>query len=131
MEITSFDLYLFTRLEPLKAVIDIVGFFILIGAAIGGIFLFLMHGPAYKDKDFDGVRPWFHRAYICIVLIGTCLLTAKITIPTTKEAAVIWLLPKLAKNERLVNMPDKALQLTEEWLMQTLKDLKNNAEDKK
>jgi len=53
-------------------------------------------------------------------------LILSVSIPTTKQATVIWLAPKVVRNEHIQNVPDKSLELLDKKLESWLKDMKED-----
>jgi hypothetical protein len=90
------------------------------GALMGSIFYF-MEGDVH---GWDRVKNWkspIKKLWAITAIFG--MLTAMT--PTTKQAAVIWLLPKVVNNEQVQAIPHKALRLLnkqmDEWLEDNLK----------
>jgi hypothetical protein len=52
-------------------------------------------------------------------------------IPTTEEMAAIYLLPKIANNEQVQQVPDKAMQLLNGKLDEWIADVRGEKKEKK
>ena len=94
-------------------------------AIISGI-LFTLMGAVYivnYDKAVEddrkvriAIKPWMY--LLSIVFSITTFLA--IIVPTTKQAAVIYCLPKIVNNEQVQEIPDKLLELSNTWLDETI-----------
>lgn len=89
-------IYLFTRLDVILSVTNGLILITVIGTIITNfIYIFpVCEGDIPKDH----VRPYKKANIFAAMCIGL-LLFIKVVIPTQKEAAAIYLLPKLAKSE--------------------------------
>jgi MFS superfamily sulfate permease-like transporter len=121
MEITMFDVWLFTRLDTIKHVSCFLSGFMFVTAIFWGcayIFEERMVGWCKKHKLFI-------RGYIVVFLVTTVL---AVLMPSTKEAAAIYLIPKIVNNEDVQELPGKLGQLVhgklDEWLDDLTKDKK-------
>ena len=91
---TWFDVYLFTRLDNINF------FFVMI------CMLSIVIGCITVLGEKMVKRGWIWFAAIALISgVLSCL------IPTTKEAAAIYLIPKLANNEQVHAIPENALKL--------------------
>jgi hypothetical protein len=105
----------------------------LIGLAVVTAALTLCFTIIYAVKwDVEGkeaVKGWLPKMkkFVIATLVFGFIAVA---VPNTKEAAVIWLLPKIVNNEQVQEVPNKALKLLnkrmDEWLEENLR-----LEDKK
>jgi hypothetical protein len=92
-----------------------------------GTVMYALEAESYRpSKNLKTWKPYLKNAWIGTVIFAIlCVAT-----PTTKQAAVIWLLPKIVNNEQVQAVPEKALKLLnkqmDEWLEENLK-----LEDKK
>ena len=113
---TWFDVYLFTRLDAIHGFFQ--GLMVVIGIFSGAAMLTLLLIGFIEECDelkHIGIRvakytiPAF---FFCVFMYGL--------IPTTKEFAAIYLIPKIANNEQVQQIPENALKLLnakfEEWL---------------
>ena len=99
-------IYLFTRLESFHGLMG--GLIVLSIVSIVGlnICFFLIQdkyifGEEIKKKYLPEITKWIKTSIVLLVL---CTIFS-ITIPTTKEAAVIYLLPKVVNNEQCQQIP--------------------------
>jgi hypothetical protein len=75
------------------------------------------HGPLedYKENTFR----WAKRAAVLVVML---FLTA-LLLPTTKQAAAIWLVPKVVNNEQVQRIAGNTLDRLEELSAEPLREL--------
>ncbi len=88
----------------LNSVLGVCSF--LLAFTIVTIVGFLMHMSDYGDDDGNG-KKWLKR----LAAIGVTLLLVLVVTPTTKQAAVIYLLPKIVNNTNVQALPTNALRL--------------------
>ena len=121
--ITPFQIYIFTRLDVLCRVF---GFMIVFGFILslfsGGLYL-----AAYDDDE--PVKKCAGRIckvclfMLCFGVLGTVL------VPSRKEAAAIWAVPKVVNNQQVQSIGTNTLNLAEmglEYLQQLLTEKKGN-----
>lgn len=96
----------------------IVALTIVSGIITGG-FIFTYIVDHFKQNEYQKMKGlaevgplWCKR----LLFIFGILLFLSICIPTTKQAAIIYCLPKIANNEQVQKIPDKILKLSNEWL---------------
>lgn len=113
----SSTLYWITRLDGLKDM--------LVGAAVMTMFgilalLFWVFTRAI-DEDKNLTTPVLRQAFF--VLVPMCFLLSVVFIltPTTKEAAFIWLAPKIYNNETVGKEAGEVYGLMKDWLKQQTK----------
>jgi len=121
MEITMFDVWLFTRLDIIRE-LSILLFCVML--IVGGI----LSGVRFIDEDemvtkWWNKHKWFIRGYIAIFLIASA---SMILMPSSKQAAAIYLIPKIVNNEDVQNLPGKLGQIAhgklDEWIEDLTKD---------
>ena len=113
-------IYFFTRLDSFNSLIKNL-IIISILSIIGLIIFFFLEQDSYVDGEIKNIYSpkiivWIKKIAVLLIL---CTIFS-VTIPTTKEAAVIYLLPKVIKNEQCQQIPTnfvKFLNLKmEKWL---------------
>jgi len=113
-------IYFFTRLDSFNSLIKNL-IFISFLSIIGLIIFFFLEQDSYVDGEIKNIYSpkiivWIKKIAVLLIL---CTIFS-VTIPTTKEAAVIYLLPKVIKNEQCQQIPTnfvKFLNLKmEKWL---------------
>ena len=63
------------------------------------------------------------------VIFGISLIFSIVT-PTTNQAAVIYCLPKIASNEQVQKIPNKLLELSNNWLDEMVEKTKDEVTEK-
>ena len=59
------------------------------------------------------------------ILIALIPLLLSILIPTTKQAAAIYFVPKVINNKQISKMPDKLVTLANSWMDEQIKSIKS------
>lgn len=119
--ITSWDIYWITRLDSVCMFLIAIGFVLLMLI----IFFPLIAEVALELEKQSIVK--------CELLLSASLLLVclcGVFVPSTKEFAAIYLIPKIANNEQMQKIPDNAAKLLnvkmEEWIKDTIKDKKED-----
>lgn len=104
-----FLLYLILRLDVFSHISNIA-------AIVAGI-IFAVTLIAYavnynNEKDKKASKPW--AINFGIVFIISLFFT--IAVPNTKQAAVVYCLPKIVNNEQVQKLPDNLLRLANRWI---------------
>ena len=118
--ITGWEIYWFTRLDPIRGLAGMT-------AVMGLIIFFLMFllYPAFCDifAHDDGKRKkslsWLARSQIAVFSATVLCAFAHALTPTTREMAAIKVIPMIANSEsmqKLGDVGDNMLDLANEWL---------------
>jgi len=111
---TGFDVYLITRCGAIQALFIVVA---IVSGVLGIIALAIE--VLDEDNELPPLKKWI--AASCIICgissVGAVLM------PDTKEAAAIYLLPKIANNEQVGAIPSKTLSVLEGKLDEWIKDM--------
>jgi len=118
MVITESTIYWITRLGSVKAGIQNSGsvmcvVFIILGVASAIVYL------AGNDFDNEHVSKWGEKWFprsVLLFLCGLLFIIASCFIPTTKEMCAIKVLPIIANNDEVQNLPNRVVELTNDWL---------------
>jgi hypothetical protein len=114
MEITGWQIYWVTRLENIGLMLFILAVPVLLLSAIWLVATVVERNErcwTCNEKRNHKVKwPLMTFLTAIAVLFTVCF------IPTTKEAAAIYILPKVANNEKVQAIPSKILTLADEWL---------------
>lgn len=112
--ISMWDIYWLTRLDGIR---DIFGITLIVIISIG---IGVLCGAPFLIDSWDKVKKSFKRWAIIGGTISFICMLALIFIPTTKEFAAIWLIPKIANNEQIQKIPNNAVLLLnkkmEQWI---------------
>ena len=99
--VTGFEVYLILMLN---SVIGVAG--CVLWTCMLAICVLAVNILDYGDID-GNLKKWLKRA----VVTGLVAILVLAFVPNTKQAAVIYLLPKIANNEQVQKLPDNALKL--------------------
>lgn len=82
--------------------------------------------------DYEDVKWWpvfkVFRPKTCVV-VGTLFVLVAVMLPTSKQMAIIYIVPKVANNQMVQKIPQKILLLSEEWFEELLPE--NNIDGEK
>ena len=116
--------YLLTRLDAVNTYIEGMSVISIIAISIIGLVIIICFA-AEEMNIYPKVKKFLF-AFIIMLFVSSSL---QIIVPTTKEAAVIYLLPKMANNEDVQKIPQNAFKLLntqmEKWLKEQTGE-KNN-----
>lgn len=125
---SAWELYLFIKLDAIIALATtlmtpcyIVGTLTLIAWLV--LWVVPYGGEESTTKDIERLkiqcgnirRPIF-KILLCTFIVWLPLRLASTLLPTTKEMAIIYVVPKIINNEIVSNIPDKLLNLSSEWI---------------
>lgn len=104
-----FLLYLILRLDAVSN----AGFIFAIITGIIFAITLLISALNYNDEEAkNATKPW--AISFSVVFVITLLLT--VMVPSTKQAAVVYCLPKIINNEQVQKVPDNLLRLANQWI---------------
>jgi len=106
--ITESTIYWITRLDYFKDFTLYIGITLSILSFIGVI-------AGFAAWVQEGARRFFFTA-LSILLITLSLIIGSLFIPTTKEICAIKIIPIIANNEEVKELPDKVVELANEWI---------------
>lgn len=132
--VTETFVYWFTRLNHLHSFVGELAFLVGLATFITAITAVVYYGikcanettqpSSYKPKEMlDKTVSLTTTIYkkttkVCIICLSACIgLNAILTfVPTTKEMAAIYVIPKIANNEQLQNISNEIMELATGWL---------------
>lgn len=124
--ISAWEVYLFTRLDAIHVIAGAA----IVMAAIG-LLLFGIHylfEDMWERDDDNKEKKKTVKTIKRLVAVAISGLLVCVIIPSTKEAAVIYLLPKIANNEQVQKVPENFVNLLntkmEAWIADFEKDKK-------
>lgn len=123
MEITTFGMYLFTRLD---GIVKLSGFLCCIFCAcffVGLVVYLLSLARNTKDEKYANdisLKIVKSKLFIFAILV---LLSIANLLPTQKEFAAIYLVPKIVNNEQIQKLPVNAVELINKQFESWLNDL--------
>ena len=107
---TTFDVYLFTRLDGLV----VTAWLIFVLLCIVAIVMFI--GWVGDDLREETIQKYVPKLIISLIVS----LLISIAIPTTKDAAIIYVLPKIVNNEDVQKLPSEIVQLARKKLAELM-----------
>ena len=109
--------YLLVKLTSISVFFSVLSGTLGSGAFMGTIG-YVITGDVDGWKKVEKWKSPLKKLWIATLITG---FLAAVT-PTTKQAAVIWLLPKVVNNEQVQAVPEKALRLLNQQMDQWLED---------
>jgi hypothetical protein len=116
---SGWTIYLITRMDSIRAtllgmlvvctVVTLVSFIVMVSSYNG-----------YDDKIYDLTRSFLVKYCVPIVIVISVLLRV---LPSTKELAAIYIVPRLVNNEQIQQIPNNAAILINEQLKSWMKDI--------
>jgi hypothetical protein len=104
-----FLLYFILRLDVLSKASTVL---VIVTGIVFAITL-LVIAISYNDEEAkNATKPWA----ISFGIASIVVLLLTVMIPSTKQAAVIYCLPKIVNNEQVQKIPDNLLKLTNSWI---------------
>jgi uncharacterized BrkB/YihY/UPF0761 family membrane protein len=122
-------MYWITRLDALNNLSFFITVALIVALVVTGICYAVWISDHYVPANKEDPRPKHWRRYrqLLVIITLNILLFAfiKVLLPTTKEFAAIYLIPKTVNNEQIQKIPDNAAKLLnaklEEWITDTTK----------
>lgn len=110
--ITPSDIYWLTRLDVINVMLLILTALTCIGAAFVGMG-YLMFSA---DKDEEGYSRWLGKLAAKIAIVCGIFAALAVLTPTTKEAAAIIVIPRIANSESVQQLGEGVVALAQDWL---------------
>lgn len=123
--ITSSFMYWITRLDSICCTIGVFSAIAMAAAIVMAIplgmeyFTWANSSSEYRDDINDTAIPKLRRMVLWFSIIGSILLLALAFIPTTKEAAAIIVVPKIANSESVAEVSTAVKDAAVKWLKET------------
>ena len=115
--ITSSDIYWITRLDGLCGLLLGLSILAGIGLIIAAVYFFVVW-----DEN-DKISPVATKALVLAAILFSIFVSGAVLTPSTKEMAAIILVPKIANNQHVQAIPDKAATILEGELDKWIKSL--------
>jgi hypothetical protein len=110
--ITESTIYWITRLNSILAILGVAGSLLVIA---GAILTVCWHANWYRDGDREIFRKRVKHPMLPIIA-GFCMLISMAFVPTTKQMCIIKVLPMIVNNEQVQQLPNKVVELANDWL---------------
>lgn len=114
----AWQMYLLTRADSFNGFFTVAS---ILSAICLGIF-FIFGGMCVSEKDMTKETYHFYLKIIVSVLLFS--VPFSLFIPTSKEIAAIFVVPKIVNNAKVQEIPDKLLTLATEWMDELRPDKK-------
>jgi len=120
---SSWDVYWMLRCDDIRSVVETLFVAFLVSSIVVTGVLFVLSGPILGSSSGQAKRAWrratlYLMPMLWLVVLVTTLASA--LIPTTKQMAVIYVVPRMvnyaADNDELRGLPAKVLGLANEWV---------------
>ena len=105
---TYFEAYLFTRLNSLNGSLSLI----IVSAIIITLVSLMALGTAYGEDEKESKRKTFNKIWKITLPLSVMLLLLVTLIPNTKQAAFIYIAPKIVNNQDLQKTLTKLPKLT-------------------
>lgn len=124
-------IYWITRLDKILSTLDFIGgicgCMLILCFFIGGMTYIVESLCEEGSKDYEKAketRQYFYKGFLISTIAFALMGTMSILIPTSKELAAIYVIPKVANNERIQNFSSEIATIAEDWL----KELKTKSQ---
>jgi hypothetical protein len=119
--INPWHLYLWTRLDSLQDLFEVFAFF------IGPLLLAWI--PLFSDRDTRAWSKQWGRFFLPVHFIFFIfLILGAVLIPSKKDMAIIYIIPKIANNEVIQKEANEIYQIAKEALIEVLPNKKKAEE---
>ena len=112
----AFQIYCLLKLDAVSCLFGVLGILMLI--YVGAVILFC--GVFADENKIDFSEYYNTRTKkakpVLIGILGSIILLIGILMPSTKEMATIIIVPKIINNEEIQKIPNKMIDLANEWL---------------
>lgn len=106
--LTWWQVYLLTRIDNISILLMLPTIFSGVAALILTIMMCVAHVDEWThENSYNKIKFWLKRSII-VFIMGLTLCSA---MPSTKEVAAIYFLPKIVNNEHVQNLPGEAVKL--------------------
>jgi hypothetical protein len=121
--ISGWDIYWITRLDSIGYLLGIGGLTLaLLGLVIAGITLGMASDACSDEEEWKPFKRFIKRS-LGFAVFGAISMIFNTFIPTTKEAAAIYLIPRITANEDVQQIPANAAKLLNGKLQEWIDDL--------
>ncbi len=121
---TVFDVYLITILDNIKYCCKGAITFSIICLAIS----FIIWGIATISDNIHAVVRYRFFTIICAILLTFSTILTMLA-PSSKQMAVIYIIPKIVNNQTVRELPSHLMKLLDRYIEDTLKDDDNKKEE--
>lgn len=113
--ITPSDIYWLTRLDGINDLFSALAILAFVISIIGLIAGCIYVSMSWTEDERDGGKAVLSMSFKTAI-VATVLATLAVLTPTTKEAAAIIVIPKVANSESVQQLGDGIIDLANQWL---------------
>lgn len=117
--ITMTQMYWFTRLDSIECFFTLISIAVSCATVVAGCIWFIQRLETYDNDDRERLKHVFFKPIVWGSVLSAIFLPLAILTPTTKDMAIIYVVPKIVNNDKVQQIPDKLLDLAnakiEEW----------------
>lgn len=110
--ITHFQMYLIVKATGVSEALVFIGLLLAIFGSVATM-------ACWADEKFEVAK-----RIVAVAIAGAVMFAVGGLIPNTQQIAAIYLIPKIVNNERVQDLPNKLIDLGEQWVDE-LKPKKN------
>jgi len=118
-------MYLVLKLDNISGAL--IAFSVILGMVVifGGLGLFALRDIHEDDEAFlKNILPKLFKIYKRVSIVTITIVCLAILVPTTKQMAAIYFVPKVINNKEVHKMPDKLVTLANSWMDEQIKSIK-------
>ena len=116
-------MYLVLILDNIQLSAEIIFIVFLILIALFIILIGFYKIEEFGDDNSEKIKYFAKNSYR-LIIISAILLVIMCFVPTTKQAAAIYFVPKVIANKQVRKMPDKLVTLANAWMDEQIKSIK-------
>ena len=123
---TEWQIYWILKLDNFHSTLDVfvgISIFLIIGTIISSIARVANQEEIKEDENKDWMD--INKIALRIILfVSIPMILIKMFLPTTAQAAIIFLAPKIMNNEQVQQLPVNLLELTNDWIKKKIEEVK-------
>jgi len=119
-------MYLVLKLDNISGAL--IAFSVILGMVVifGGLGLFALRDIHEDDEAFlKNILPKLFKIYKRVSIVTITIVCLAILVPTTKQMAAIYFVPKVINNKQVQKMPNKLVVLANSWMDEQIKSIKS------
>ena len=112
------SLYWILKLDDLRVVLHDVGMTAFVLGVIGVVLWSIVGGIGRGNNDDEMIQAsnFFRKLTIPFLFSGIFFLSTHALLPSTKQMAVIYVVPQIVNNDKVQKLPGKLLKLADDWI---------------
>ena len=126
---SSFFIYTILMLDNLRDALTVVSVFSYVTASMCAIVMLVCHIEGLAEHRG---RRLVRRFLFGSILVAVLVTPALVLVPSTKQAVIVYTVPKIVDNEQVQKIPENFIKHTNDWLEKQLHErVKGKMDDKK